>query len=570
MKKVLSAMLATMMVASINASALICENYTVIEGAADEVVAVNQAFDGTNAVDFVEGDYGVATITEDGKLNIKATSATNEDGTINKVYAKGPILVSASSDVERGQYVMEFELTKNDALVGHQSDGAKVTDPETGKEVLVDDTGVNYGFLVSAKRPANEGTALEKYGVFVPTCMNTQGGVYKYKIVVDEAATFAALEADGVETISGNSNIQKYGQILMKVYELAPGATAYKLLSSTTSYGMNTTLSGKVRYQFGNNALGAVDTFNLYFSTSANSDNFTADDVAPDFNFDTSDYTLDDIRIYAPAIEGTEVTYDYDLCEGAVIAEDLSEQVLGYGKGGSRRVEFPEVVTELYSPWTMTFDAVNTVVGQPLTVCLSSDYSNSTGTHIKSSEEIKDKWYTYKLMYKFSNYTGQQRMTPLTAYRKEVGTDVWEEIVIGEDYIVNKEGVTKTLKSFFQFITWNKDIKAYDVFTEGEWKIKNVQVVPVTAICGNAEIVDGKIVAEINIAANGARAAYAATYKAGKIVDVVYIPVAESADTFRVELPYSAATADAATLYVWDGNAEPTLEVIDLLAAAQK
>ena len=242
MKKFLSIMLAVMMVVSlfaINASALVLDTYTVVEGAADEAVAVDQTFDGTNTEDFATGEFGFANITEDGALNLTAKDADNEDGTVNSVYAKGPMHIGTDKDVERGQYVIEFDITKNDDLVGHQSED-KDADP----------TGYNYGVFVSVKRPGNEGTPLEKYGVFIPVCVNTKGETYNYKIAFDEAALLAAMEADGKESLSGNTDYLNYGKKLMTIYETKPGqATA--VMSSVTSYAITSTLNGRVRFNFG-------------------------------------------------------------------------------------------------------------------------------------------------------------------------------------------------------------------------------------------------------------------------------------------------------------------------------
>ncbi len=556
MRKLLSIVVVAVMLVSIfaiSANAIILPTYTVIEGAADEAVAVDQTFDGTNTEDFTAGEYGYANVTEDGALNLTAEDADNEDGTVSAVYAKGPMHIGTDADVARGQYVIEFDITKNDDLVGYQSED-KDADP----------TGYNYGVYVTAKRPGNAGTALEKYGVFIPVCVNTKGETYKYKVVFDEDAAKKALADAGATTIphtdKPNTDYLTYGKKLMTVYETKPGqATA--VMSSVSSYAVTSTLNGRVRFTFGSSAEGAFNNFNFYFGTNASSG---------EFNFDESDYTLDNIKIYAPAIEGTEVAYDYDFTKGAINGTDAEEQTLTYGNGIGRRVEYANVVTPIHSPQVMTFDAVNTIVGQPLTVNLASDYANTSGTHIESTEAIKDKWYSYKFIFSYSNYTGQSRMTALEGYRKEFGSDTWEALTLGEDYIANRQGITKsTLRNYFQFVTWSKDIEAFGVFDKGEWKVKNIQVVPDTAISGNAKILDGKIVADVNISANDVRAAYAASYKGGSLVSVDYVAIEKNADTFRVELPYSADTVDTATLYVWDNSAIPKLETVDLLAAVK-
>ena len=102
MRKLLSIVVAAVMLVSIfaiSANAIILPTYTVIEGAADEAVAVDQTFDGTNTEDFTAGEYGYANVTEDGALNLTAKDADNEDGTVSAVYAKGPMHIGTDADV---------------------------------------------------------------------------------------------------------------------------------------------------------------------------------------------------------------------------------------------------------------------------------------------------------------------------------------------------------------------------------------------------------------------------------------------------------------------------------------
>ena len=396
MKKFMSIMLAVTMIVSlfaINASALIAESYTVMEGAAAEAVAVDQKFDGTNTADFVEGDYGYANITEDGAINLTAKDADKEDGTVDKLYAKGLMHIGTAADVARGQYVIEFDVTKNDELVGYQS-----ADPENDKN------GYNYGVYVTAKRPEYEGTVLEKYGVFIPLCVNTQGKTYKYKVVFDEQKVIDALTADGKAEIKGNTDNLAYGQKLMTVYKTEPGKDAV-ILSSVSSYGLNSTLNGRVRFLFGTSAEGAFDTFNLYFSTNASSG---------EFNFDESDYTIDNIKIYAPEIIGTEKTYNYDFVTGDVNLTLETEKTIIMGTNANATVraffagdngdkDYTNDECVHSDRYAMTFDARCDVVGQALTINMASDVQATGGTHIVATEDILDKWYTYKVYLEHNN-----------------------------------------------------------------------------------------------------------------------------------------------------------------------
>ena len=556
MRKLLSIVVAAVMLVSIfaiSANAIILPTYTVIEGAADEAVAVDQTFDGTNTEDFTAGEYGYANVTDDGTLNLTAEDADNEDGTVNAVYAKGPMHIGTDADVARGQYVIEFDITKNDDLVGHQSED-KDADP----------TGYNYGVYVTAKRPGNEGTPLEKYGVFIPVCVNTTGETYNYKIAFDEEAVLAAMETDGKESLSGNTDYLNYGKKLMTVYETEPGQATTEMASSS-SYAITSTLNGRVRFTFGSSAAGAFNNFNFYFGTNATSG---------EFNFDESDYTLDNIKIYAPAIEGTEVTYDQDFVKGDINTTDVAGKALDMTTKNNTTTRYyfdgyddgTAVHGERY---VVTFDACCDVVGQPLTANMASDTQSTCGTHIVGTDAIKDSWYTYKIYYENTNAViGRYAMSPVAMYRKAADSDVWVELTKDTDYVADYTGRMKSDKNFVQFGIL-ASVTSCGTFTEGAWTVKNIQVVPDTAIAGHADLVDGKIVADVNIGTNGARVAYAATYKEGIFVDAKLVSIPEYAESFSIELPYDATTADAATLYVWDNSANPKLETIDLLAAVQ-
>lgn len=556
MRKLLSIMVAAVMLVSVfavSANAIILPTYTVIEGAADEAVAVDQTFDGTNTEDFTAGEYGYANVTEDGALNLTAKDADNEDGTVSAVYAKGPMHIGTDADVARGQYVIEFDITKNDDLVGHQSED-KDADP----------TGYNYGVYVTAKRPGNAGTALEKYGVFIPVCVNTKGETYNYKIAFDEEAVLAAMETDGKESLSGNTDYLNYGKKLMTVYETEPGQATTEM-ASVSSYAVTATLNGRVRFIFGSSAAGAFNNFNFYFCTNATSG---------EFNFDESDYTLDNIKIYAPEIEGVATDYEQDFVEGDVNVTDVAGKALDMTTKNTSTTRYYfdgyDDGTAVHGDrYVVTFDACCDVVGQPLTANMASDTQSTCGTHIVGTDAIKGKWYTYKIYYENTNAViGRYAMSPVAMYRKAADSDVWVELTKDTDYVADYTGRMKSDKNFVQFGTLDA-VTSCGTFTEGAWTLKNIQVVPDTAIAGHAELVDGKIVADVNIGTNGARTAYAATYKEGILVDAKLVSIPEYAESFSIELPYDATTADAATLYVWDNSANPKLDTVDLLAAVQ-
>lgn len=408
MKKVLSVMLAAMMLASlfaVNAGAMVIEpTYKVIEGAHDEIVYIEQDFSDAEKTDFTLRNYdGNANVGEDGVLHLSANKAHSQ-------YADA----YSTTAVDSGEFVMEFDFMRNDDLKA------------------------DYGIRVIFNRAANadsENPSLVKYGIFIPVrtfgMYVDENGVryedatnpavdieakkwYTYRITVSESAFIAA---------GGNGEEKNHLVKLIKAERKEKDGTVWTELPYTTTgnnflantsraYGLKICGDNVINAQDGSEVILVTDVCPNAQGVKANG--YVWDEATQKYvenkeiqyveDGTLTDFQVDNIKIYSPANEGTEVVKNYPLVKGTVNLTKAEEVTLGAYAGGNANpvgVAFTnklDALTEVGQKRFIEyiFDAINTVKGMPICIHVSGG-NTAYGFDIMSRDEMVGKWYTYKV-----------------------------------------------------------------------------------------------------------------------------------------------------------------------------
>jgi len=241
-----------------------------------------QTFDGKSE-DFVIGSYGEGTVNLDtGEMDI----------TVDPENSKAHLV--SNEKISSSSFVIEFDVTRKGDFDIYEDEGYKAG------------TVGFYGISVAVKKSANADYApLSKYGVLLPVTTNAIGETYRYRIVVDEDSFRAAYDADFEEDeyateIKGNSKILSWGQKLMKVYYMEPGATKYTATSPVSSHAASTMYTHKPRFFMGASIPEGANypdagEVNISFYAASN---LPKNGSAP-IDFSTIEFSVDNLKVYS-------------------------------------------------------------------------------------------------------------------------------------------------------------------------------------------------------------------------------------------------------------------------------
>ncbi len=553
MKKVLSVMLATMMLASlfaINASATVIEpSYTVVEGAHKEYVYAEQDFSDIEAnADFTEISYVGAASVEDGVVSFTAKNA--ESTAIGALGTTKPITM--------GEFKVNFDVRRNDSL----------TSPTC--------------LYVVVQRTANaesEDANLRKYGACIPVAHHTTGVWYEYELSFNEASY---LEANDVAKFVSVKYREKGTEEWTPIYHIGSWLPAVGKFRSAGS------------------AIFALDSSELSFHTREYN-GMVGEEVATDIN-----YSLDNIKVYTPANEGVEVTYDYPLVKGTSNLVKKEEVTLGAYAGGNANPGAYNFTTKL-DPLAegqkrqieFTFDAINSVKGMPICIHVGGG-STTGGFDILSTDEILGKWYTYKAV--FTETYGAKNLGLVSICRKPAdGSGDWEVYnasftssipkdqyssapVAGwwNDYDLTsaKFHVRGTLSGTATNVirlVWKQSSEALvekDVtdLTATKWSFRNQQVVTDAFAVGEATVADGVLTvdADINVASTPATIVLAVYDADNRLVDADFDTFAAGLGEMNLSADY--AEGNTAKIFLWKSfeEGEAVVEPWDITASITK
>lgn len=539
MKKVLSIMLATMMVVSlfaINASAAVIEStYTVVEGAHPEYVYAEQDFsDVTANADFAEISYAGTASVADGEVSFTAESETST--TIGSLNSTKPITM--------GEFKVNFDIRRNDSL--------------TSPTCL-------YVVVQRAANAESTDANLKKYGVCIPVAHLTTGAWYEYEVTFSEAAYLAA------------NDVTKFGSVKYR----AKGTESW-----TAIYHSGTWLPAASKFRSAGSTIFALDSSELSFHTREYN-GMVGEEVATDIN-----YSLDNIKAYTPENAGKEVVYDYPLVKGTTNLIYKDEVTMGAYAGGNanpgqyKYTTNMEALTEGQSRYIIyTFDAINTVKGMP--ICIHIGGAGMTyGFDILSTDEILNKWYTYKVVCR--EIFGNNNLSILAICRKPAdGSGDWEVYNASfVSYLPSDEYSTAPVAGWWNNyditsakfhvrgslsgtatnmirLVWRGNAESLvddDVtdLTATKWTFRNQQVVEGSLAVGEAKVEDGVLTVDADIATIDNAAPVLAIYDAeNRMVDVDFTAFASGTGELLLSADY--ADGNTAKIFVWEGTEGPEI-----------
>ncbi len=592
MKKLLSIMLAVMMVASlfaINASAMIVpETYSITTGAHDEAVYVDQDFSNIEAnADLTTNTTGWGNVTvTDGVLNFTGAEGESPSQNVGAITCNTPITY--------GEFKVSFDLRKNHEM----SD--------------------EMGFYTAIMRAENADNAnLSKYGAMVPINTLEKDTWYEYELTFSESAFNTRMEKEVAEGVDPKSytapNIIATAKRRVKGTETWSNLGHYGgwIITNDTKFRSNasgmTTLSTGVELQM------FVKSYN-----GVKSEGYSNSDI---------NVSLDNVKAWAPATEGITTVYDYPVNSENILYTNLDGVTVPSYTATNNTWNYtytttPSTLAEgKTKTMVFSFDAKNTGLGMPMLIHLSGS-AKTTGFDILSRDEIFNKWYTYKVV---ANETAAN-LSIQKIFRKEAGsTAPYEEydcrfvrnVTAGTEseqtvagwwnnkdctnakflvngclssgvgnirfgYGVSRDNNAVTGQEYSEGKTYganaiNNTISYPGMTTEQlmantAWEVRDVQVVETaSAVTGTATLADGVLTADLAMVTSEASAtAVLAVYDAdNRLVDASAKTLAIGEG--NVELSANYATGNTAKIFVWKTLDEPLLhsEVLDITAAIQ-
>ncbi len=571
MKKVLSIMLATMMVVSlfaINASAAIPATHEVLEGYVPETNLFVQDFsDVENKTDFTERQYeGSVSVSEDGVLHMTGGYRTGVS-----------MSTTSTTPITTGEYTFEFDFMRNDDLTA------------------------DYWLFVTFQRAANAESTnenLKKYGVVIPvrtTGMVTVEGVnyeditnpdvdiephkwYTYRLTISESAFVAA------------GGAQEKAQLLklMTVQRKLKNDTEWTTLNYTTG-GNNFNASSCRIYGVGATAWNNTNEVNIgvtrdSYGQQLEVKGYTWDETTQKYVEGTeiissedgrnADFQFDNIRVYKPGEPGEMVTKDLPINKGVVFTsldkttlemvgkdveiKDAEGNVTGTEKQPSTTYG-TKVINWTYEPtsFVATFDAMNEVAGGPLSISFAGKEVGSAMCTIRPTEA--GKWYSYKLLF-IRNGVNESISK---VYRKAEDETEWTQLTYtgnkndaeGNDVWMGYNGSSSYNNIRFYLYAGQTNENRYSNCELGtKWSIRNIQVTDSYAMTGVATVDDGNLTIDLNTVVADAAAMIAAVYDGDRLVSAQAVDVAAFANDAEIVVPYAATIANPAVkIFVLDG-----------------
>ncbi len=589
MKKVLSLVLATVMLASlftINAFALIPEaqDKTIDLTAKESAIAEAQTY----------------SDTETYKLFNSASYATAGIETVNEDPDD-----AESNLVKDLKYVCTYDEEGNLTAVPHNSaqlnDGTQKTNVlSTGATIPVtymvefdvcakdNSTGIMF-----TRRGAENGV---QAAIGIDPDTMTVNIWYTYRLYIDETGYRATTVGDTARSA------------------LVSGTKAYRKVRGSSAAFEDVT-SSLINRTAGNAAMG--------FNLNANDKNMLRADI--DTTQDTvgetskiykeaydAHYQLDNIGIYnytIPAdyeiVKGVMKSYDmndWTTTGSAVVFEAAKEEdgngyvkvYLGTDEAKAKTSswsfgDYYDMTTENSTPGLFTFsvDVKNDVLGAGITFEIHGDReSDDVSTFarnsimIESDESRVGKWYTYRFICK-DNGTSSYKITP---YRRLRGSDDEWELV---NYEVSSAGANSDEEDLFfsqgtgsgtdrirkwRFGLWVNQLAPYtgeDAARNSEavWCVDNVQFTDSAAVTGFADEADGTITATINVAgAAKASKAFVAIYDADERLVGTGTALIDGEDSVVVTVDgYQEGCTAKLFVWDWEGTNVPLLrEAMDI------
>lgn len=570
MKKVLSIMLTVMMLASVlavNASAMIVpETYSITDGAHDEAVYVDQDFSDIEAnPDLTTNTTGWGNITvADGVLNFTGKEGENP--------AKNVGAITCNTPITYGEFKVSFDLRRNH---------------EMSDEV---------GFYTTIMRAENaNNTNLLKYGAMVPINTLEKDTWYEYELTFSESAFNTRFEQDianGIEPgKSTAANIIASAKRRVKGTETWSNLGHYGGWIITNDTKFRSAASGMTALSSGVELQMFVQSYN-----GVKSEGYSNADI---------NVSLDNVKAWAPATEGITTVYDYPVNSDTILLTKLDGITVSTYAGVNNTSNYayttnPAALAEgEVKTMVFTFDAMNSVKGMPMLIHLSGN-AKTYGFDILSTDEILNKWYTYKVVATES----AANLSIQKIFRKEAGsTAPYEEYNASFTTYVPKDKYSEqavagwwnnydiTSAKFyvrgclssgtgnirFGYSAQRQTDKVYDstLTTEDllktKWEVKNVQVVDTaSAVTGTATVADGVLTTDLAlVAGEGTATPVLAVYDSeGRLVDAAFKTVADGEG--NVELSAVYAEGNTAEILIWKAFDEPIRsKVLDITSAIQ-
>ena len=271
---------------------------------------------------------------------------------------------------------------------------------------------------------------------------------------------------------------------------------------------------------------------------------------------------LDDVKVYIPGTPAVTEDVAYPITKGNIYLTDQEEKVLeGYdGAAMNNKGSLPFTTSAEAESYVLTFDAKNTVQGMPLVIHLG-DKTHVGALNLASSEAIGTEWNTYKAVF---NVNGAY-VNPGSVYRlNEDGT--YTALKYNVDWQNSRSGSTGKNQLIFYYTsaaaTKIPPIEGIDT-SKTVWEVKNVQVTDVMTFTGKATVDDEILTVNLNTCMDKATAMIVAVYDGERMVGANFVDAAIFADNATITVPYPGTIATPAVkLFIWDGMS--TLNPLDV------
>lgn len=536
MKKLFSLMLAVMMLASmfaISASAVVVSpNYTVIEGAVQEAIYVDQDFN-----DIEEN----ADLTQNPK-NETDPDANISEGALNLTFKDSKNLVTENVDFTNGEITLELDVCR----------------PYT--DAITDNTHLT---VIVARDENAENENISHYGVWLPVSALEKDVWYEYRVKFSEAAYNDQINAGSTPKDAATS--------MTSVQYRKKGTDAWTTMRSTGGL----TLAGYFRgfAKASGVSIGSASEYNIQMYlqcySGVKTEGYTADDLS---------VSVDNVKFYTPGNPGEEVVRDYPINSGTICVTDEEEVSLTYeGANNFSWKRYDKDAKTLAEGETniicVSFDAVHTSLGMPLTFHISGS-AKRYGLDIRSTEDILNTWYSYKVVALDSYGAGNINIQKI--YRKVKDSN--EPYVELTNTHIRRVTTGSRNVNHLAYGYWsahsdvactvNSAGEAVDLTKTG-WTVANVQVTETpSTVTGLATLENGVLTADIDfIAAVPAAIPILAVYEeGGRLVDVDFEKDVDGEGS--VELSADYTEGNVAKIFVWEDFDKPIAsKVLDITSA---
>ncbi len=262
---------------------------------------------------------------------------------------------------------------------------------------------------------------------------------------------------------------------------------------------------------------------------------------------------LDDIKVYIPGTPAVTEEVAYPITKGNIYLTQEEAVVIDGYDGGPRddKGNLPFTTSAEKTSYVLTFDAKNTVQGMPLTIHLG-DKAHVGALNIASNEAIGTEWNTYKAVFTVSG----SYVNPGTLYRLNAdGT--YTALTYNVDWQNNRSGATAKDRLIFYYTSSSAEklppIEGIDT-SKTVWEVRNIQVTDVLTFTGKATVAGETLTVNLNTCINKASAMIVAAYDGDRLVSATPVDAAMWADNATITVPYPATNADPAVkLFIWDG-----------------